>query len=360
MAQESVHMSGMAETRRGDKPFVVFSFRPADLIDKIMGRDAWHELGAVADWDRDETGRPVVVEDFHDPANAERIARADYIITGWGGEKLIDEAVLDAMPNLKAIFAASGAASRIFTDDTAARAAKSRGIELSNSGYINGLPVAEYCFANILLANKQFFRAERMYHEQRGWGAWVDVQSVFEHVGNYEKTVGLVCASSRIGRRLMAMLQMTRLDVLAYAIDMSADEAASYGATKADLDTLLAQSDIVSLHAPDIPPLRGMIGARELALMKDGATLLNSARGRVVDHDALIAELKTGRINAILDVTWPEPLPSDSPLWDMPNVILTPHIAGSTGSELHAMGLNVAEELARAAAGRPLRYREEY
>ncbi|MBT1160800.1 hydroxyacid dehydrogenase [Bifidobacterium sp. SO1] len=360
MTQESLQSSGIAEIQRESRPFVVFSFRPADLIGKIMGADAWRTLDLVADYDRDETGNPVVVTDFRDPANVERIARADYIITGWGGEQLIDEAVLDAMPNLKGIFAASGAAARIFTDDAAKQAAKARGIELSNSGYLNGLPVAEYCFANILLANKQFFRAERMYHEQRGWGAWVDVQSVFANVGNYEKTVGLVCASSRIGRRLMTMLQMTRLDVLAYAIDMSADETASYGATKADLDTVMSQSDIVSLHAPDIPPLRGMIGARELGLMKDGATLLNSARGRVVDHDALIAELKTGRINAILDVTWPEPLPSDSPLWDMPNVILTPHIAGSTGSELHAMGLNVAEEVARAAAGKPLKYREEY
>ncbi|KAB8286978.1 2-hydroxyacid dehydrogenase [Bifidobacterium ramosum] len=358
MSQQTVPTSSVAESAA--KPSVVFSFHPADLVGKIMGADAWRTLDLAADYDRDDAGNPAVVEDFRDPENAERVARADYIITGWGAERLVDVSVLDAMPHLKAIFAASGAADRIFTDDEAKQMAKTRGIALSNSGYLNGLPVAEYCFANILLANKQFFRAERMYHEQRGWGAWVDVQSVFANVGNYEKTVGLVCASSRIGRRLMTMLQMTRLDVLAYAIDMSADETASYGAVKADLDMVMSQSDIVSLHAPDIPPLRGMIGARELALMKDGATLLNSARGRVVDHDALIAELQTGRINAILDVTWPEPLPSDSPLWDMPNVILTPHIAGSTGSELHAMGLNVAEELARHVAGKPLKYREEY
>lgn len=348
------------QTASSAKSFVIFSFRPADLVGKIMGDDAWRILEQVADWDRDENGNPIVVENFHDSANTERIAKADYIITGWGAEHLIDTTVLDAMPNLKGIVAASGAADRIFAEADAKSAAQSRGIALSNSGYLNGLPVAEYCFANILLANKQFFRAERMYHEQRGWGAWVDVQSIFANVGNYEKTVGLVCASSRIGRRLMTMLQMTRLDVLAYAIDMSADETASYGAIKADLDTVMSQSDIVSLHAPDIPPLRGMIGAHELSEMKDGATLLNSARGRVVDHDALIAELKTGRINAILDVTWPEPLPSDSPLWDMPNVILTPHIAGSTGTELHAMGLNVAQEVARHAAGKPLRFREEY
>ncbi|NEG89978.1 hydroxyacid dehydrogenase [Bifidobacterium aerophilum] len=350
----------MTQEPSSDKPSVVFSFRPADLLGKIMGRDAWRELDAIARYARDDHGEPVVIEDFHDPANAATIAAADYIITGWGAEQLLDVAALDAMPHLKGIFAASGAAARIFADDESRDEAKRRGIALSNSGYLNGLPVAEYCFANILLANKAFFQAERMYHDQRGWGAWVDVQSVFAGVGNYEKTVGLVCASSRIGRRLMTMLQMTRLDVLAYSIDMSADETASYGAVKADLDTVMSQSDIVSLHAPDIPALRGMIGARELSLMKDGATLLNSARGRVVDHDALIAELATGRINAILDVTWPEPLPHDSPLWDMPNVVLTPHIAGSTGSELHAMGLNVAEELARHAAGKPLKYREDY
>lgn len=357
---ESSAASAAVPSERPDRPSVVFSFRPADLIGKIMGADAWRTLASVAAFDRDANGGIPVVEDFHDPVHAERVAAAGYIITGWGAEGLLDVAALDAMPKLRGIFAASGAADRIFADDRAKETARERGIALSNSGYLNGLPVAEYCFANILLANKSFFRAERMYHEQRGWGAWVDVQSVFANVGNYEKTVGLVCASSRIGRRLMTMLQMTRLEVLAYAIDMSADETASYGATKASLDEVMCRSDIVSLHAPDIPPLRGMIGARELGLMKDGATLLNSARGRVVDHDALIAELRTGRINAILDVTWPEPLPGDSPLWDMPNVILTPHIAGSTGSELHAMGLNVAEELVRHAAGKPLKYREEY
>jgi phosphoglycerate dehydrogenase-like enzyme len=98
------------------------------------------------------------------------------------------------------------------------------------------------------------------------------------------------------------------------------------------------------------------IDARRLALMRDGAVLINTARGGLVDTGALIAELRTGRIEAVLDVTEPEPLPADSPLLDLPNVFLTPHIAGSQGNELQRLGTCTATELERLVADRPLRH----
>jgi phosphoglycerate dehydrogenase-like enzyme len=87
--------------------------------------------------------------------------------------------------------------------------------------------------------------------------------------------------------------------------------------------------------------------------MRDGATLINTARGALVDHDALIAELRTGRISAVLDVTEPEPLPPDSPLFDLPNVVLTPHIAGALGTEVRRLGDAAIAEVFRYAAGEP-------
>jgi phosphoglycerate dehydrogenase-like enzyme len=87
--------------------------------------------------------------------------------------------------------------------------------------------------------------------------------------------------------------------------------------------------------------------------LRDGATLVNTARGSLVDHDALLAELRCGRISAVLDVTDPEPLPPDSPLYTLPNVVLTPHIAGSLGTEVRRLGDAAIEELARYAAGHP-------
>jgi phosphoglycerate dehydrogenase-like enzyme len=113
----------------------------------------------------------------------------------------------------------------------------------------------------------------------------------------------------------------------------------------------------VSLHAPALPSTEGMIGARELARMKDGATLVNTARGSLVDARALERELGSGRISAVLDVTDPdEPLPPDSPLHALPNAFVTPHIAGSNGTEVERLADFALEEIRRYVAGEPPRH----
>src|SRR5690606_33131594 len=99
------------------------------------------------------------------------------------------------------------------------------------------------------------------------------------------------------------------------------------------------------------------IDAERLAAMKDGAVVINTARGNLVDTGALVAELETGRISAVLDVTTPEPLPADSRLFDLPNAFVTPHVAGSQGNELARMGLCIVEEAERLASGEPLAHR---
>ena len=108
------------------------------------------------------------------------------------------------------------------------------------------------------------------------------------------------------------------------------------------------------MHAPDIPQTKGLLDRRRLALIPDGGMLINTARGALVDHDALIAELETGRLSAVLDVTDPEPPPADSPLFQLPNVFLTPHVAGSMGNELERLGRSAVDELERLTIGRPL------
>jgi phosphoglycerate dehydrogenase-like enzyme len=123
-----------------------------------------------------------------------------------------------------------------------------------------------------------------------------------------------------------------------------------------DLHTLLTTSDVVSVHAPATAETYRMLGRAELALMPDGATLVNTARGQLVDTEALTEELRRGRLSAVVDVTDPEPLPADSPLFDLPNAFVTPHVAGSHGNELARLGACVADELARFLSGEPLRY----
>jgi phosphoglycerate dehydrogenase-like enzyme len=120
----------------------------------------------------------------------------------------------------------------------------------------------------------------------------------------------------------------------------------------------MAESDVISLHPPLNRETRGLVGQECLAAMKAGATIINTSRGAVIDQAALIGELESGRIRAVLDVTDPEVLEPGNPLYELPNVFLTPHIAGSKGRELRRIGLHVARELARLLLGQPLQFPE--
>ncbi len=132
-------------------------------------------------------------------------------------------------------------------------------------------------------------------------------------------------------------------------------EAATLGVTKMELDELCATVDILSIHAPDLPSTKRMIGMRQLAALRTGATVVNTARGALLDHEALLAEVTTGRLSAVLDVTDPEPLPADHPLWALPNVFITPHLAGSVGTELRRMVDHAVDEIDRWRSGSPAR-----
>jgi phosphoglycerate dehydrogenase-like enzyme len=121
-----------------------------------------------------------------------------------------------------------------------------------------------------------------------------------------------------------------------------------------DLHRLLPQADVTFLIAPHTPQTEGMIGAAELALLPDGALLVNVARGKLVDTDALVAELETGRIRAALDVTDPEPLPADHPLWRQPGVLISPHVGGASSAFFPRADRLMAAQLNRFVAGQPL------
>ncbi len=128
-----------------------------------------------------------------------------------------------------------------------------------------------------------------------------------------------------------------------------------------DLDDLFTWSDVVSLHAPALPNTRHLVDVARLARMHDGAWLVNTARGSLVDTDALTRECEAGRLHALIDTPDPEPLPADSPLYDLPNVVLTPHVAGSLGNEIARMGDLAVAEVRRFLSGQPLEHevREE-
>jgi len=175
-------------------------------------------------------------------------------------------------------------------------------------------------------------------------------------MGTRGRTIGVVGASS-IGRLVIERLRTLDVDVLVADPYLDGDpylsEIESHGARRVGLDELLAASDVVTLHAPLLEATRHMIGAAQLARMSDGAWLVNTARGGLVDTDALTAEVVSGRLRAVVDTSDPEPLPADSLLYDHEGAVLTPHIAGSLGSEVGRMGDLAVTEVERFVAGEP-------
>lgn len=281
-----------------------------------------------------------------DARAAAALPRAEVLLTGWGCPP-VDESVLARAPKLRAIVHAAGTVKNHVT-----AACFARGLRVTSAAAANALPVAEYTLAAILLAGKRLLRLRDRYREIHGFRLWAREE---EGLGNFEKTVGIVGASM-IGRRVLDLLRPFDFEPLLFDPFVDADEARALGAEKVDLETLLRRSEIVSLHAPALPETRAMIGARELAWLRDRATLINTARGSLVDGAALEAELVSGRIDAILDVTEPEVLPASSPLYALPNVFLTPHVAGALGRETRRLADLALDELERFARGEAFRY----
>lgn len=261
----------------------------------------------------------------------------EVIITGWGAPPLSRDVVRKFL-RLALIAHCAGSLKHIVDDGLF-----DHGVRVTTSALANAQPVAEYTLAYILRWNKKLAVYESRYRQERDGFSRTTLHQARD-LGNLERTVGVVGAS-RVGRCLANLLRHFDLDVLLYDPMVSDAEAVELGTSKVSLDELMRSSHIVSINAPLLAETVHMIGRDQLSLMTDGALLINTARGRVVDHAALIDELGTGRISAVLDVTDPEPLPASSPLYDMDNVILTPHVAGSLGREIHRMTASTLSEV---------------
>jgi phosphoglycerate dehydrogenase-like enzyme len=279
------------------------------------------------------------------PGLAGRLEDVEILLTSWGVPRL-DAGRLERMPKLRAVFHCAGTVRSFVSEEL-----WDRGITVTNGADANAIPVAEFTFASIVLAGKKahvLANDARMFREDWGY------MTARGELGNIGRVVGII-GFSRIGRRVVELVQQLQ-DVTCLVSDPYADPAvvAAAGGTLVTLEELLRESDVVSIHAPALPETRHMIGAAQLRAMKDHATLINTARGSLVDTAALERECATGRIIALLDVTEPEPLPADSVLYGLPNVVITPHIAGSLGSETRRMSDAALDDLERYLAGKDL------
>ncbi len=272
--------------------------------------------------------------------------RAQVLITSWGVPPL-HGALLGRLPSLR-LAAHTGASVRPFvTDELSAR-----GVALTQAGQGMARSVAEVALTFTLALLHQVPRFDHALRTGTPWEAAEAAPPRHEVLGS---TVGVVGAS-RTGRAYISLVQALGADVVVSDPFLTVDDAAALGVRRAPLDDLLAQSRIVALHAPTLPETLHLIDARRLALMPRGAGLVNTARSWLVDEDALVAALVSGRIDAALDVFDDEPLPGDHPLRGLPNVLLTPHHAAGTVEGRLRQGEIVVGEIERLVRGDPLQH----
>ncbi|MGA4992488.1 hydroxyacid dehydrogenase [Nonomuraea bangladeshensis] len=321
------------------RPVAVFAIAPWAFGD-VFPADLLTRLRQLADIDPATT-----FTSFEGPEAAAALAEANILLTGWGGPR-VDEAVLTAAPRLRAVVHAAGTVKA-----RVAPAVYDRGIVVSSAADANAVPVADYTLAMLVLGAKRAFTRARRYAAAREDGPrdWLSGDGT----GLHDCTVGVIGAS-RIGRLVLRRLRAFDVEVLLYDPHVSTAEAAALGVEPVSLDELCRRGDLVTVHAPALPETRHMLDARRLALLPDGAVVVNTARGSLIDTEALTAACAAGRISAILDVTDPEPLPPGHPLFALPNVLVTPHLAGAQGREMRRLGEFAVAEVGRFVNGVPL------
>jgi len=308
------------------KPIVAFPFRHhASLISpdaKKMLLDAGFELVC------NDTGRKLDRQEQQD-----MIADAFAIIAGT---EIYDEDMLNAAPNLKLIVRFG-----VGTDNFDLKAMKARGISV---GVIsNNNSVAEFAVALILGVMKNLHRFDAAVRQ----GQW----SRFPMRELKEKTVGIV-GFGRIGRRLAELLKGFDVRLLAYDPFMNEAEANRLNARPVNLDTLFAESDVISLHVPSTPETRHMINRESISRMKDGAYLINTSRGALIDEAALKEALESGKLaGAALDVYEREPVTADLALNSLDNILLAPHVAALSVETNYNAGITCAESVIRVYKG---------
>ncbi len=274
-----------------------------------------------------------------------RLGETEVIFSTWG-MPLLDERQLACLPRLRAVFYAAGSV-KGFADPLLAH-----GVTVVSAWAANAVPVAEFTLAQILFGLKAGWRHARAFAANPSPASWRQTGIT----GAYGATVGII-SLGMIGRRVCELLRPFSLTVLACDPFAGDDDFRAAGARRASLEEIFSTCDVVSLHAPSLPETRGLVTRELIASMKTNATFLNTARGALVDEAGIVAALRDRPdLTAVLDVTDPEPPAADSPLYTMPNIVLTPHIAGSAGNEVLRMADLMIEEFLSWHAGKPLRY----
>ena len=266
---------------------------------------------------------------------------ADILITCWGSCKYSKKDV-EKMPNLKLIAHAAGTVAYMVDPDLF-----ETNVKLVNGNDVFARSVAEGTLCYTLAALRKL-----EYHMGvvRAGGFQEDFSTAR---GLFYKKVGIV-GFGAVAQHYVNMIRCFKPEILIHSSHLTDEEAAKYGARTASLDEIFSECDIISIHLSKTPKTIGMITRELLEKIKPGALFVNTARGRVVDEDALFEFLLAGRFNAALDVFAKEPIDKDSPIRQCKNALLTPHIAGPTIDMRAIILLELCEDFLRLEKGEPL------
>lgn len=277
----------------------------------------------------------------------EAVADTDVLLTGWGTHFLGAD-ILNHAKNLKLIAHSGGSVGTLVDTYTA-----KRGIPVISGNNIFAKSVAEACIGYILASTRKL-EANMALMRNNGWKS-----GLYRNSGLLYKRVGLVGYGAITGF-LIEMLKPFETEILLYSSHLSPEETQKLGCHKASLEEIFTECDIISLHASMIEKNRKMISKTLLQMIKPGALFLNTARGGLVDEEALTEELGTGRFYAALDVYAQEPLAPQSPLRSLPNALLMPHMGGPTIELRELVVVRLAEDIARLQKGEPLQNQIPY
>lgn len=307
-------------------------------FDKIYGPEEQHDISKYVDiYASPQTAQSV-------KSNLDILKEADVIFSGWGAP-LLDEEFLNSAQNLKVIFYGAGSIKAFTTD-----AFWQRNILITSAYAANAVPVAEYSLSQILFCLK------------RGWHYAMCIKQSGKYPprefvpGAFRSTVGIV-SLGMIGSIVCKLLMPFDVNVIAYDPYAKEQAASDLNVELCSLDEVFSKADVVSLHTPWLKETEKMVTGKHFDSMKPGSSFINTSRGAVVDEKEMIDVLKRRMdLYAVLDVTYPEPPDEGSELYTLPNVILTPHIAGAMDNECRRMGRYMVEELQRYIEGKSMKW----
>ncbi len=310
----------------------------APIPDSFFTPEIMDELAGLAEVERNPYDRDLTKEEL-----AVMAKDADILMTGWGTCHL-DKEIVAALPNLRLIAHTAGSVALLASPEI-----YEASVRVISGNDIFAQSVAEGCLCYILSALR---RIEHYTGEIRQ-GRWLE--SGFDNRGLIGKKVGII-GFGAIAKYFLELIRWFRCEVLIYSSHLSEEEAEKYGGRKAGLSEIFSSCEVVSVHSSLTPATEGLITRELLESLRPGALFVNTARGKVIDEEALFELLEKGRFYGALDVYEEEPLRADNPVRKCKNVLLMPHMAGPTVDMRKVVAAELTKDIGRFVKGENLVY----